>query len=110
MNGRFSIDDDAKDEVRAKTALRRFIDAEARFLKKYVPGFQNAFITNIGRYLGIHNSRHPLESTYSQSMTHSDSHTFPDAVTKPKTKNFHWDNAIRPIHFKSLIDASCPRK
>ncbi len=85
------IDDDAKDEVRAKTALRRFIDVEARFLKKYVPGFKNAFITNIGRYLGIRDGRHPIGEYVLTIDDALNSRTFPDAVTKPMTKNFHWD-------------------
>jgi len=85
------IDDNADDEARAKTMMRQFIDAEARFLKKYVPGFQNTFITNIGRYLGIRDGRHPMGEYVLTIEDALNSRTFPDAVTKPMTKNFHWD-------------------
>jgi hypothetical protein len=71
--------------------MRRFIDAEARFLKKYVPGFKNAFITNIGRYLGIRDGRHPIGEYVLSIDDALNSRTFPDAVTQPMTKNFHWD-------------------
>ncbi len=85
------IDDTAEDEARAKAALREFVDAEARFLKKYVPGFRNAFITNVGRYLGIRDGRHPT-GEYVFSMDDAlTSRTFPDSVISPMTKVFHWD-------------------
>ena len=38
------MDESADDDARAKRELRGFIDAEARFLKKYVPGFENAVL------------------------------------------------------------------
>ncbi|HUL31455.1 MAG TPA: FAD-dependent oxidoreductase [Thermodesulfobacteriota bacterium] len=85
------IDDDPVDEACAKIAMRRFIDAEARFLKKYVPGFKDAFITNVGRYLGIRDGRHPIGEYVLTMEDALNSRTFPDAVTKPMTKNFHWD-------------------
>ena len=36
------MDESAEDDFRAKRALREFIDAEVKFLRKYVPGFENA--------------------------------------------------------------------
>jgi hypothetical protein len=85
------LDDRAEDETRAKIAMRKFVDAEAKFLKKYVPGFENAFITTVGRYLGIRDGRHPL-GKYLFSMEDAvNGRRFPDAVTKPMTKSFHWD-------------------
>ena len=85
------MDDSAEDEARAKQTMRKLIDAEADFLKKYVPGFENAFITNVGRYLGIRDGRHP-QGEYVFSMDDAlTSRRFPDAVTKPMTKSFFWD-------------------
>lgn len=85
------MDDSAEDETRAKIAMREFINAEAGFLKKYVPGFENAFITNVGRYVGIRDGRHPI-GEYVFSMDDAlTGRTFPDAVTKSMTKTFHWD-------------------
>ena len=85
------MDDDAEDEARAKKSMREFIEAEARFLKKYVPGFENAFISNVGRYVGIRDGRHPIgEYVFSIEDARS-GRRFPDAVTRPMTKTFFWD-------------------
>ena len=85
------LDDTPADMMRGQVAMREFINAEARFLKKYVPGFENAFITNISHYLGIRDGRHPL-GEYVFTMDDAISgRRFPDAVTKPMTKSFHWD-------------------
>ena len=86
------MDDDAADEARAKKSMREFIDAEARFLKKYVPGFENAFISNVGRYVGIRDGRHPIgEHVFSIEDARA-GRRFPDAVTRPMTKTFYWDD------------------
>ena len=53
------LDDSTDDMLRAQIAMREFVNAEARFMKKYVPGFENAFVTNIGHYLGVRDGRHP---------------------------------------------------
>jgi hypothetical protein len=85
------MDDDAGHAARAKRELRRLIDAEARFLVKYVPGFQQAFIAHVGRYVGVRDGRHPLgEYVFSIDDARNGRH-FEDAVTRPMTKTFFWD-------------------
>jgi hypothetical protein len=85
------IDDSADDMIRAQVAMRELVNAEAKFLKKYVPGFENAFVTNIGHYLGVRDGRHP-KGEYVFSLDDAlKSRRFPDAVTKPMKKSFHWD-------------------
>ena len=85
------IDDNADDMIRAQVAMREFVNAEATFLKKYVPGFENAFVTNVGHYLGVRDGRHP-KGEYVFSLDDAlNSRRFPDAVTKPMKKSFHWD-------------------
>lgn len=85
------MDDDAEHASRAKRELRRLIDAEARFLVKYVPGFQKAFIAHVGRYVGVRDGRHPVgEYVFSIADARS-GRRFPDAVTQPMTKTFFWD-------------------
>ena len=54
------MDDTAADEAKAKSALRELIDAESRFLRKYVPGFEKAIVTNVGRFVGTRDGRHPI--------------------------------------------------
>ena len=86
------MDDDAQDLSRAKKSMREFVDAEAGFLKKYVPGFENACVSNVGRYLGIRDGRHPLgEYVFSIDDARS-GRRFADAVTRPMTKTFFWDS------------------
>jgi FAD dependent oxidoreductase len=103
------MDDNGEDLTRAKKAMREFIDAEARFLKKYVPGFENAFVTNVGRYLGIRDGRHP-KGEYVLSMDDAlTGRKFPDAVTKPMTKTFFWD-CNKPHTFEVPYRCFLPKK
>ena len=84
------MDDDANDHARAKRELRSFINTEAKFLKKYVPGFEDATIANVGRFVGVRDGRHPIgEHVFSLEDVLA-GRTFRDAVTKPMTKTFHW--------------------
>ncbi|MBP1730801.1 MAG: hypothetical protein H6Q55_1230 [Deltaproteobacteria bacterium] len=85
------LDENRDDMLRAQIAMREFVNAEARFLKHYVPGFENGFVTSIGHYLGVRDGRHPKGEyvfTLDDALT---SRRFPDAVTKPMKKSFHWD-------------------
>jgi len=103
------MDDDAENDARAKTMLREFIDAEARFLKKYVPGFENACVTNVGRYVGIRDGRHPIGEYVFSIEDALAGRRFPDAVTKPMTKTFFWD-AHRPYTFEVPYRCFLPKK
>lgn len=85
------MDDNAEDAARAKRAMREFIEAEARFLKKYVPGFENAFVTNVGRYVGVRDGRHPAGEYQFTMEDARESRRFPDAISQPMTKTFFWD-------------------
>ena len=85
------MDDDAEHASRAKKELRQLIDAEARFLTKYVPGFQDAFITHVGRYVGVRDGRHPIGEYVFSIDDARQERRFPDAVTRPMTKTFFWD-------------------
>jgi len=85
------MDENAEHASRAKKELRRLIDAEARFLRKYVPGFQDAFITHIGRYVGVRDGRHPIGEYVFSIEDARQQRRFPDAVTAPMTKTFFWD-------------------
>lgn len=80
----------AADHARAKRELRCFIDAEARFLRKYVPGFENATVANVGRFVGIRDGRHPIGEHVFCLEDVEAGRTFRDAVTKPMTKTFFW--------------------
>ncbi|MDX3905119.1 MAG: FAD-dependent oxidoreductase [Pigmentiphaga sp.] len=85
------MDEDAEHASRAKKELRRLIDAEATFLRKYVPGFQHAFMTHVGRYVGVRDGRHPIGEYVFSIDDAREERRFPDAVTPPMTKTFFWD-------------------
>jgi hypothetical protein len=103
------MDDDAEHAARARSAMRAFIDAEARFLKKYVPGFDGAFITDVGRYMGVRDGRHPIgEYVFSIDDARA-GRRFPDAVTRPMTKTFFWD-AHKAYTFEIPYRCFLPRK
>jgi FAD-dependent oxidoreductase family protein len=85
------MDDNAEDHARAKRELRAFINAEAKFLKKYVPGFENSAVVGVGRFVGVRDGRHPIgEHAFCLEDARSE-RRFRDAVTKPMTKTFFWD-------------------
>ncbi|MDF0520202.1 FAD-dependent oxidoreductase [Bradyrhizobium yuanmingense] len=85
------MDDDAADHARAKQALRGFINAEAKFLRKYVPGFENATVAGIGRFVGVRDGRHPIGEYVVNLDDVKVGRSFRDAVTRPMTKTFFWD-------------------
>jgi hypothetical protein len=86
------MDENANDDARAKRELRGFIDAEARFLKKYVPGFENSVLMDVGRFVGVRDGRHPVGEYVFSIEDGRNGRKFRDAVTKPLTKTFYWDN------------------
>lgn len=80
----------AADHARARRELRSYVDLEARFLRKYVPGFENATVANVGRFVGIRDGRHPIGEHVFCLEDVEAGRTFRDAVTKPMTKTFFW--------------------
>jgi len=103
------MDEDANDHTKAKEALRHFINVEAKFLKKYVPGFEDATVANIGRFVGVRDGRHPVgEHTFNLEDVHA-GREFRDAVTKPMTKLFHW-NGFQKHTFQVSWRVFLPKK
>ena len=103
------MDDDAADAARARTALRELIQAEASFLRKYVPGFEQAFISNVGRYVGVRDGRHPQgESLFTIDDARAE-RRFPDAISKPMKKTFFWDG-YKPYTFDVPYRCFLPKK
>jgi hypothetical protein len=86
------MDESAEDDACAKRELRGFIEAEARFLRKYVPGFEQAVLMDVGRFVGVRDGRHPIgEYVFSLEDARA-GRNFRDAIAKPMTKPFYWDN------------------
>ncbi len=103
------MDEDAEHASRAKRELRRLIDAEARFLRQYVPGFQDAFIAHVGRYVGVRDGRHPIGEYVFSIDDARQERRFPDAVTHPMTKTFFWD-AYKRYTFEVPYRCFLPRE
>lgn len=103
------MDEDAEHASRAKREMRRLIDAEARFLRQYVPGFQNAFIAHVGRYVGVRDGRHPVGEYVFSIEDARQERRFPDAVTRPMTKTFFWD-AYKRYTFEVPYRCFLPRE
>lgn len=95
------MDENADDDARAKRELRGFIDAEVGFLKKYVPGFENAVLNNVGRFVGVRDGRHPIGEHVFCLADVLAGRRFADAVTRPISRAFHWDE-----HRKHDIEVS----
>jgi hypothetical protein len=85
------LEEDAGHASRARKALRGLIDAEARFLINYVPGFEKAFISHVSRYVGVRDGRHPVGEHVFCIDDARTGRRFEDAVTHPMTKVFFWD-------------------
>lgn len=103
------MDEDNEDASRAKRELRRLIDAESRFLIKYVPGFEHAFIAHVGRYVGVRDGRHPVGEYVFSIDDAREERRFPDAVTTPMTKTFFWD-AYQRYTFEVPYRCFLPKK
>lgn len=103
------MDDDAGDHAKAKQALRGFVNAEAKFLRKYVPGFEQASVASIGRFVGVRDGRHPIGEYVVNIEDVRSGARFRDAVTKPMTKTFFWEGHTKHT-FEVPFRCFLPRK
>jgi len=103
------MDESARDASRARRELRAFINAEAQFLRKYVPGFEQASLTDIGRFVGVRDGRHPIGEHMLSIDDVLAGRRYRDAVTKPMTKTFFWD-AYRKHEFEVPFGCFLPKK
>jgi len=100
------MDESGEDQATAIRLLRSFVNAEAKFLKKYVPGFQDATIASVGRFVGVRDGRHPVgEHVFSLEDVLA-GRRFRDAVTAPMVKPFYWDGHRKhefEVPFRSFL-------
>lgn len=102
------MDQSGEDQSTATRLLRSFTNAEAQFLKKYVPGFEDAAIASVGRYVGVRDGRHPIGEHVFTLEDARAGRNFRDAVTKPMTKVFHWDS-FKSYHFEVPFRSFLPK-
>lgn len=85
------MDQSGEAQSKAVQLLRGFANAEAKFLKKYVPGFEDATLASVGRMVGVRDGRHPIGEHVFCLEDVRGGRRFRDAVTKPMNKVFFWD-------------------
>ena len=78
--------DNAEDVTKAEISIRKQIVSELKFLKKHVPGFENADISGISQYLGIRESRHPIGEYVLTREDIDEGHEFDDVVMERETR------------------------
>ncbi len=75
-------EDNGADASREEWEMRNFIYAEWHFLRKYVPGFENCYISGIAPMLGLRDGDRPIAEyvlTYADVINNR---SFPDGVLK----------------------------
>jgi hypothetical protein len=103
------MDESGADDARARRELRGFIDAEARFLRKYVPGFESAVLMDVGRFVGVRDGRHPIGQYVFSIDDARKGHRFRDAVTKPMTRR-STGTSMPNTRLKFRFVVSCRRR
>ncbi len=67
---------------RGEIEMRKFNIAEVKFLKRYVPGFENAYLSGMAPYMALREGRHPLGEYLLTRDDIINESKFPDAVLK----------------------------
>ena len=70
------------DASRGEIEMRKLNIAEVKFLKKYVPGFENAYLSGMAPYLALREGRHPQGEYVLTRDDILNESKFPDAVLK----------------------------
>lgn len=99
------------DASRGEIEMRKLNTAEVKFLKKYVPGFENAYLSGMAPYMALREGRHPQGEyvlTYDDIINES---KFPDAVLKRNLgdpRDFSEWRVPRPNEVGELVRAERP--
>lgn len=70
------------DASRGEVEMRKFNIAEVKFLRKYVPGFENAYLSGMAPYMALREGRHPVGEYLLTRDDIINESKFPDAVLK----------------------------
>jgi len=101
------------DASRGEVLMRKLNIAEVKFLKKYIPGFENAYLSGMAPYMAIREGRHPQGEYVLSWEDVVNERKFPDAVLQKSTGNtMDWgENMIkRPNEKGEMIWKIPPRK
>lgn len=73
------------DAAKGEILMRKLNVAEVKFLRKYVPGFENAYLSGMAPYMAIREGRHPQGEYVLSWDDVVNNRKFPDAVLKKST-------------------------
>ena len=100
------------DASRGEIGVRKLNIAEVKFLKKYVPGFENAYLSGMAPYMAIREGRHPQGEYVLSWDDVINERKFPDAVLKRDsgdTMDWGEDMVRRPNEKGELVWKKPPR-
>lgn len=93
--------------------MRKLNIAEVKFLKKYIPGFENAYLSGMAPYMAIREGRHPQGEYVLSWDDVINERKFPDAVLQKSTGDtMDWgeDMIKRPNNKGEMVWQKPPRK
>jgi 2-polyprenyl-6-methoxyphenol hydroxylase-like FAD-dependent oxidoreductase len=97
----------AEDLTRAEINLRRQIFSEVNFLRKYVPGFEKAYLTVISPMIGVRESRHPIGEYVLTIEDIERRRAFDDVVLRRSTEDEMGRSAeLFEVPYRSLLPKS----
>lgn len=101
-----------EDLTRAELHIRKQIVSEIAFLKKYVPGFENARLAGIAPLMGIREGRHPVGEYTLKFDDIKNSSKFEDTVIKVKINDFidMTDKKTHSSYFEVPYRSILPKK
>ncbi len=101
------------DASRGEILMRKLNIAEVKFLKKYIPGFENAYLSGMAPYMAIREGRHPQGEYVLSWDDVINERKFPDAVLRKGSGDImDWgeDMVRRPNEKGEMIWKKPPRK
>ncbi len=101
------------DASRGEIEMRKINIAEVKFLKKYIPGFENAYLSGMAPYLAIREGRHPQGEYVLSYEDIINEQKFDDAVLQKRLGDpLDWseDMVRRPNEKGEMVWKKPPRK
>jgi FAD dependent oxidoreductase len=98
---------------KGEIGMRRLNILEVKFLKKYIPGFENAYLSGMAPYFAIREGRHPQGEYVLSWDDIVNQRKFPDAVLRQSsgdTSDFGEDMLRHPNEKGEMVWKKPPRK
>jgi hypothetical protein len=100
------------DASRGEIEMRKFNIVEVKFLRKYIPGFEHAYLSEMAPYMAIREGRHPQGEYVLTWDDIINERKFPDAVLKQSsgdTSDWGEDMVKRPNEKGEMVWKKSPR-